>query len=97
MPKVEITELLNRQHDQAAGIDTHKVTIFGYDPVGKTPRRIAVKEGGQIISTEDRPTCTYTWTDGLLAQKVAVYADRTETTTYEWTDGKLTNKETLIT
>lgn len=48
MAKVEITELLNRQHDQAAGIDTHKVSIYGYDPIAGTPRRIAVNPDGEV-------------------------------------------------
>lgn len=54
-------------------------------------------DGTRLRRAGEKPACSYTWTDGFLTQKVAVYTDRTETTTYTWTDGKLTNKETIIT
>ena len=50
MAKLELTELHNREHDQASGIDTKKVSIFGYDPIAGTPRRIAVDENGMLVS-----------------------------------------------
>ena len=50
MPGLELTELHRREHDQAAGIDTKKVSIFGYDPVTGTPRRLRVDSDGNLSS-----------------------------------------------
>jgi hypothetical protein len=72
------------------------------------PGGVAVKKVGSYVwngtswerftgTNTEKPACTYTWDGEYLSQKVAVYADRTETTDYTWTDGKLTNKETTIT
>lgn len=48
MNKLEDLEISNKEHDINNGIETKKVSIFGYDPVAGTPRRLAVDENGMM-------------------------------------------------
>jgi hypothetical protein len=48
MSKLEELEILNKEHDVNNGIETKKVSMFGYDLDNSTTRRIAVDENGIV-------------------------------------------------
>jgi len=73
--------------------DNHQVTVS--NPTADPETGLAKET--TLAKLIEKPTCTYTWDGETLTQKVAVYADRTETTNYTCTDGKLTGKVTVIT
>ncbi len=87
--QLSVLKLRTAQNNYVSGAATN---------AGNFKTSIEEIEDGVVFDTiEASPDVTYTWTDGLLSQKVEVYADRTVTTDYTWENGFPTNKNVTIT
>jgi hypothetical protein len=90
VPEVDLTKVIEASKATTKAINSLVFPVANFHTQG-------IIDAINDISTEEKPTVTYTWVGETLTQKVAVYSDRTETTDYTWTDGKLSTKETIIT
>ena len=94
MPRLlEDLEILNDEHDNIA-TSVKKSGLYIWNQSLNGGKGDWERFTG---NNSEKPDVAYTWTDGYLTRKVAVFADRTETTDYVWTNGLLQSKETTIT
>jgi hypothetical protein len=103
VPEQDDSKILDRLSGVTKAINSLSFPVPNYilpfkDADGVATQAQLTTDGRLSVSPiEEKPHNIYTWSDGLLTEKAAIYNDRTETTTYTWVDGLLNDKITVTT